>query len=210
MHEKRSESSERWHVQHGFNPAQVMTRARLEAAYRKNEISIRALVRREGAVHWQTLGDLLEIDADDTLESISLMPVASDVALPELPKSAPVLQAEGPPPSRVVERPRPTATKMLSLAVALAAGGGVFVGVSAWLGGESATTATAAIAPPPVNALAALPVAAYPLPPPAAPPILEEGSVLVLAKAPADVTPLPAPAKRAPAKKAAVNAKKAR
>src|SRR5688572_27445004 len=134
-------SRERWLVQHGFNATQVMTRRDLESAFRRGDISARALVCRDGTARWQTLAELMDLDPDTTLESISLMPVASDVALPDLPelplpKPAPTpLEA----PTEIhVESPRKRALKTLSLSVALAAFAGVFAGASTLFGGAPA------------------------------------------------------------------------
>ena len=207
MRETESESKALWHVQHGFNAPQVMTRAELEAAYRRRDVSIRALVRKDGSPSWQTLGDVLEIDADDTLESISLIPVASEIDLTKAatsPEAPPIPDLGAVADERRAERSPRRRITALSLAVVLGVGGTVFVAVSTWLGGTGdAPPAMAAIALPPSSVASPLALSAAP--------ILEEGSVLVLAKAPNETpsaaTVVPA-AKKGPPKKP--TAKKAR
>ena len=213
-------SPELWEVQLGRS-AKLMTLDELDAAFHADVITTSTLVRRPGTFHYKTLAEIAGLEPSAiTLESESLVPVASDVALPEIPKAAPApsgftrIDSTSLAPARRAPEKRSATRKLASLGVVALVGGAVFFGVSAYysgaLGNLTGGSTLAAMAPAPAD-----PAAAALAEPPTAPlsvtegaspkapfdpsTVIEDGAVLVLAKqsdepaAPPEPVTAPAP-----------------
>jgi hypothetical protein len=125
----------------------LLTLDELDAAFKADQIHTRTLVRRPGTLFWKTLADIAGIDdSNPTIESESLVPVASDIALPEIPKPPPLpgaaaarenaaLQTALTNPELAPARSRGIRSKLAGAAVVALVGTGVFFGVSAFLSG---------------------------------------------------------------------------
>ncbi len=193
-------SSELWQVQRGLGEARLMTLDELDSAYKRDEIDEHTMVRKAGTDGWRTLGAIAGIEPSSVmLESESLIPVASEIKLPEIPRpprlpsrlgvsgvetveDAPLTERE-----LATARPQSFTHKVAKATLLLAAAGIVYVGTSTFL--------TKAYGPAPVTdailTTARMPPAFEPEVVAAeAKPILEEGSIMVLARA-VEVEPAP-------------------
>ena len=84
-------SSELWQVRDGSGPTRTMTLDALDAAFKRDEITTRTLVRKVGTFKWETLAVVAGIEPSaPMLESESLVPVTSeiDVSAPKIPRPA--------------------------------------------------------------------------------------------------------------------------
>jgi hypothetical protein len=130
-------SAELWEVQAAPGLTKLMTLDELDAAFKADDVSTNTIVRRPGTVQWKTLAEIAGIEPSaEMLESESLVPVASDVELPKIPK-APPLPREARRDSRPlttgelsVVRPRRLGRTLASFAVVAVVGACVFFGVN--------------------------------------------------------------------------------
>lgn len=89
-------SHEKWQVQHGAGKPRLMTVDEIDAAFKRDEVNARTLVRKQGSLKWRTLAEIagLQEEVSHQLESESLMPVTSeiiiDVVNPVIPKPPPL------------------------------------------------------------------------------------------------------------------------
>lgn len=93
-------SHELWQVQHGVGEARLMTLDEIDAAFKREEINARTLVRKAGSLKWRTLGEIAGLTpsapepppSTTTLGSETLIPVTSEVACvaPKAPKPPPL------------------------------------------------------------------------------------------------------------------------